>query len=68
MTDNNYKPMSDKKMRKIPGMITGENKVWADLRRTLLCAFVKKIYELYFWKGIFRKKAFLFLFKGKLND
>lgn len=38
MIDNNYKPMSDRKVRKIPGMITGENKVWVDLR-TLLCAF-----------------------------
>lgn len=36
MTDNNYKPMSDRKVRKISGMITGENKVWVDLRRTLL--------------------------------
>ena len=68
MTDNNYKPMSHRKVRKIPGMITGENKVWVDLRRTLFCAFVKKIYELWFCKGIFRQKALLFLFKGKPKE
>jgi len=67
MTDNNYKLMSDRKVKKVPGIITGENKVRVDLR-TLLCAFVKKIYELHFCKGFFRKKALLFLFKGKPNE
>lgn len=38
-------------------MITGENKVWVDLRRTLLYAFVKKICELYFCKEIFTKNS-----------
>lgn len=55
MTDNNYEPMSDSRVRKILRMIRGEKKVWVDLR-ILLYAFVKKIYELYFCKGIFTKK------------
>lgn len=55
MIDNNYKPMPNRNVRKIPRIITDENKVWVDLR-TLLYAFLKKIYELYFCKGIFRKK------------
>lgn len=63
MTDNNYKPKSDKKVRKIPGMITGKNKMWVDLR-THLSAFVKKICELYFCKGLFgKKKPFCFYSK-----
>lgn len=75
MVDNNYQTMSDRKVKKIPGMIAGgekKKKVKVDLRRTL-CAFVKKTYELYFQKLIFRekkkrkkKKPLCFCSKGSL--
>lgn len=43
MTDNNYKTMSDREVKRICGMIAGRNKMQVDIRKPLLYAFVKKI-------------------------
>lgn len=73
MTDNNYKTMSDREVKRICGMIAGRNKMQVDIRKPLLYAFVKKIYEIYFCKGFFggvggQKKALLFLFKRNRDE
>lgn len=66
--------MSDRKGKRICGMIAGRTKMQVDIRKPLLYAFVRKIYKIYFCKGFFgeggggRKKALLFLFKRNHDE